>query len=78
MKPAILFLALGLAACGSRQELRPTVGASLPPKPYAVAIDPTPQQLMTPDTQARPGRSDSLLDRSQERRSDKFDLPPPG
>jgi hypothetical protein len=78
MKPAILLLALGLAACGSRQELRPTEGASLPPKPYAVAVDPTPQELMTPDDQARPARSDSLLNRSQERRDDKFDLPPPG
>jgi hypothetical protein len=78
MKPAILLLALTLAACGSRQELRPKEGASLPPKPFAVATDPTPQQLMTPDIQSRPRRSDSLLDRSQERRDDKFDLPPPG
>lgn len=78
MKSAILLLALSLAACGSRQELRPKEGASLPPKPYAVGEDPTPLQLMTPETQSRPGRSDSLLDRSQERRNDKFDLPPPG
>ena len=67
-----------LAGCGSRQELRPKEGASLPPKPYAVAVDPTPAELMTPDTQSRPGRSDDLLNRSQERRDDKFDLPPPG
>jgi hypothetical protein len=78
MKPAILLLALALTACGSRQELRPKEGQSLPPKPYAVATDPTPAELMTPDTQARPGRSDSLLDKSEERRNDKFDLPPPG
>ena len=78
MKSAILLLALTLAACGSRQELRPKDGASLPPKPFAVAVDPTPAELMTPDNQARPQRSDSLLNRSEERRNDKFDLPPPG
>jgi hypothetical protein len=31
---------------------------------------------MTPDQQARPKRSDELLRRSEERREDKFDLPP--
>ena len=78
MKPAILLAALLVTACGSRQELRPKESASLPPKPYALAIDPTPAELMTPDVQSRPGRSDDLLNRSQERRDDKFDLPPPG
>lgn len=78
MKAVILLVALMLAACGSRQELRPKEGASLPPKPYAVGEDPTPLLLMTPDVQSRPGRSDDLLNRSQERRDDKFDLPPPG
>ncbi len=78
MKPAILLAVLLVTACGSRQELRPKEGASLPPTPYAVGESPTPQQLMTPDPQSRPGRSDDLLNRSQERRDDKFDLPPPG
>ena len=78
MKYAVLIVAIALAGCGTRKDLRPQEGASLPPKPYAVAVDPTPAQLMTPDNQARPGRSDDLLNRSQERRDDKFDLPPPG
>jgi hypothetical protein len=78
MKPAILLFALLVTACGSRQELRPKEGASLPPKPYAVATNPTAAEMMTPDNQARPERSDSLLNHSQERRDDKFDLPPPG
>jgi predicted outer membrane protein len=78
MKSAIALAALTLAACGSRQDLRPKEGQSLPPKPYAVATDPTPSEMMTAGTQARPQRSDDLLNRSQERRNDKFDLPPPG
>lgn len=73
-----LALLLALAACGSRQRLQPEAGASLPPRPVGVAVDPTPEQLMTPDNQARPARSDELLRRSEERRDDRFDLPPPG
>ena len=78
MKFVIAAALLLLACCGSRQELRLKEGANMPPKPYAVAVDPTPTELMTPDKQSRPGRSDDLLNRSQERRDDKFDLPPPG
>ncbi|CAM3069034.1 Argininosuccinate lyase [Sphingomonas antarctica] len=78
MKFAVAATLLLLAGCGSRQELRPKDGASLPPKPYAVATDPTAVELQTPDNQSRPGRSEDLLNRSQERRDDKFDLPPPG
>ena len=37
---------------------------------------PTPRDLLTPTTQQRPDRSTELLRRSQERRSDEFDLPP--
>jgi hypothetical protein len=31
---------------------------------------------MTPEVQARPRRSDELLKQSEERRDDRFDLPP--
>jgi hypothetical protein len=31
---------------------------------------------MTPSVQARPQRSDELLKQSEERRDDRFDLPP--
>jgi hypothetical protein len=39
---------------------------------------PTAEQLMTPDDQARPKRSDELLLKSEKRRDDTFDLPPSG
>ncbi|NNM78764.1 hypothetical protein HJG53_17900 [Sphingomonas sp. ID1715] len=67
---------LVLAACGGREELQPTAGASLPPKPYAAEATPRPSELMTPEVQARPERSDELLRRSEQRRDDRFDLPP--
>ncbi len=71
-----LVLALALASCGGKKELQPEAGKSLPPAPVAVATPPTPTQLMTPEVQARPQRSDELLKQSQERRDDRFDLPP--
>ena len=70
-------LAVVLAACGGREELRPAAGESLPSKPYAADATPTPSELMTPEAQARPRRSDELLRKSEERRDDRFDLPPP-
>jgi hypothetical protein len=71
-------LSLALSACGGRQVLKPQQGASLPPKPEFAATVPTPDQLMTPDDQARPQRNDELLLKSEKRRDDKFDLPPTG
>ena len=67
---------LALAACGGKKELTPAAGESLPPKPAAEATPLTPTQLMTPSVQARPQRSDELLKQSEERRDDRFDLPP--
>ena len=67
---------LALAACGGKRELTPAAGESLPPKPAAEATPLTPTQLMTPSVQARPQRSDELLKQSEERRDDRFDLPP--
>ena len=69
-------LALALAGCGGGDELQPAPGASLPPAPLGAQATPTPTELMTPDAQARPARSDELLRRSEERRDDRFDLPP--
>ncbi len=56
--------------------LKPKAGTSLPPKPEFAASVPTPDQLMTADDQARPQRNDELLQKSEKRRDDKFDLPP--
>ncbi len=72
----VAVLSLGLAACGARVNLKPKEGASLPVKPETAVSVPTPTQLMEPSTQARPKRSDEQLKRSEERREDKFDLPP--
>lgn len=74
----LALLPLALAACGNRSELTPPPGQSLPPKPYAAQERPTPEELIQPSTQARPGRSDELLKQSRKREQDEFDLPPPG
>ena len=65
-----------LSACGGKQELKPKEGMSLPPKPAVAKAVPTPDELLTPDDQARPKRSDELLIKSEKRRDDPFDLPP--
>ncbi len=75
---AVLVLILTLSACGGRQVLAPKDGVALPPKPEFARTVPTPDDLMTPDDQARPQRNDELLLKSEKRRDDKFDLPPPG
>ncbi|MFZ5747084.1 MAG: hypothetical protein ACOY45_05425 [Pseudomonadota bacterium] len=69
--------ALALASCGAREELKPAADAPLPPKPYGAAATPTPDQLLKPPVQSRPGRSDDLIESSSQRRTDEFDLPPP-
>lgn len=79
MKAALLILALAalaLGGCGASTGLSPAKGDRLPVAPYGATATPTPNQLLTPDSQARPQRSDELLTQSQERRSDEFDLPP--
>jgi hypothetical protein len=72
----MVVLALALSACGARVKLSPKTGNSMPVKPETASTVPTVDQLITPDTQARPKRSDEQLKRSEERREDKFDLPP--
>ena len=71
-------LSLALSACGGRVKLKPQEGASMPVKPEDVLAQPTVEDMIAPSTQARPKRSDELLKRSEERREDKFDLPPKG
>jgi len=69
---------LALAACGKRDALRPAEGHSMPPKPATAAAQPTVDELLTPPVETRPGRSDDVLRRSEERPDDRFNLPPPG
>ncbi|MBN2973815.1 hypothetical protein JW805_17545 [Roseomonas aeriglobus] len=65
-----------LAACGSRGDLKPAAGQSLPVKPYGATATPTATDLMQPTTQARPRRGDDLQQTSDKRARDEFDLPP--
>ncbi|MCH7860976.1 hypothetical protein ACQKOH_12895 [Sphingomonas sp. NPDC092331] len=67
---------LALASCGAREALKPVAAASLPPAPYGARATPSPGDLLNPPTQTRPARSDDLIQSSDQRRSDTFDLPP--
>ena len=67
-----------LAGCGQMAPLRPAQGEPLPVKPLMAKATPTADQLLTPPTYARPQRVDELIKRSQPRKVDRFDLPPPG
>lgn len=67
---------LALAGCGGRVSLTPKIGKVLPAKPETASAVPSPDQLLVPDVQSRPKRSDEQLKRSEERQNDKFDLPP--
>lgn len=79
MRRALLLVALvALAACGKRQALEPAQGASLPPRPAFAQTTPNADQLLSVPADVRPGRSDELLTKSEERAEDRFDLPPPG
>ncbi|MBM3927315.1 MAG: hypothetical protein FJ335_02495 [Sphingomonadales bacterium] len=67
---------LALAACGSRGNLKPAPGESLPVKPYGATATPTAADLMQPSVQARPRRGDDLQQTDARRGRDEFDLPP--
>lgn len=71
-----LCLVLALAACGAARDLKPAAGEALPVAPYGAVATPTPSQLLTASSQARPERSDELLKNSEERQGNEFDLPP--
>src|SRR4051812_7153687 len=80
MKPSriiAMFAMLGLDSCGRVAELKPAAGQSLPVRPLMARTTPTPDDLLTPPPYARPDRVDELMKRSQPRKSDPFDLPPP-
>ena len=65
------------AGCGRVGDLKPAAGQSLPVKPMMARATPDAEDLLTPPTYARPDRIDELLKRSEPRRADPFDLPPP-
>jgi hypothetical protein len=72
----ITCVALATAACGKVGDLEPRSGNALPPKAYGQTSEQTAQSLTTPSVQARPGRTDELLKRSERREDDPFDVPP--
>jgi uncharacterized protein YceK len=78
MKKLIAAFAIAtlISGCGARTQLKPKEGKSMPVKAEAAPEAATVDQLLTPTTQAQPKRSDEQLKRSEQRRDDKFDLPP--
>lgn len=70
------FIALALGGCGKVGDLQPRAGKSAVPKAYGQTEATSGDVLTTPSVQARPGRSDELMRRSERRRDDPFDLPP--
>ncbi|MEO6718514.1 MAG: hypothetical protein ABIM50_14865 [Novosphingobium sp.] len=73
---AVIALALVLAACGVRADLKPQAGKQLPPAPYGREDRPNAAKLLTSTTQAVPERSVELRKRSEQRADDPFALPP--
>ena len=74
---SVLILALAVAGCGQKADLRPITGKELPPAPYGREVRKTADALLEPPTQAVPERSVELRKRSEQRADDPFDLPPP-
>ena len=72
---AILSLA-ALTACGKVGPLVAQAGQTPPTKAYGQTEVPDSEALVTASEQARPGRSDELMRRSERRTDDPFDLPP--
>lgn len=66
----------GIAACGKVGDIEPRNAQAVPPVAYGATEAEGSEQLLTPSVQARPGRSDELLRRSEKREPDPFDLPP--
>jgi hypothetical protein len=67
---------MALAGCGRVAELRPIKGHE-PVKPLMARAAPTTEELLTIPPYAQPNRVDELVKRSEPRRPDPFDLPPP-
>src|SRR5260221_12741919 len=68
---------LAVGACGRVTDLQPAKGEPLPVKPLLARTTPTATELLTPPAYARPVRVDDLVTRSEPRKPDPFDLPPP-
>lgn len=71
----LIVAVVGLAACGRKADLQPADG-TLPPAPYGAPATPTVATMLEPPPQAAPERVDDPIKRSEERREDRFELPP--
>ena|SRR5437588_3652231 len=74
---AVIVALASLAGCGQVADLQPAPGHALPIKPLMARTTPTPKDLLTIPTYAKPDRVDELVKRSRPRPADPFDLPPP-
>lgn len=76
MRVGLLAALLLVAACGKQGELAYPVPPGTKPPP----VDPArlPSKLLERSTQEEPSRVDDPLKKSEERRDDRFNLPPPG
>ena len=68
---------LSAGGCGRVVDLQPAPGQPLPVKPLMAKTTPTPNELLTIPTWAKPDRVDELVKRSEPRPQDPFNLPPP-
>ena len=68
-------IALLLAACGSDGPLVWPEGGP-PPAPIGAEAKPTAEDMLEPPPQAAPVRVDDPVRNTDERREDRFDLPP--
>ena len=71
-----MVLLTALTACGKVGPLEPQTGQAPPAKAYGQNQIPDSEALVIASEQARPGRSDELMRRSERRTDDSFDLPP--
>jgi hypothetical protein len=72
----VIGMAVSATACGKVGDLEPRSGNALPPQAYGQTTTQSAGVLTTPSAQARPGRSDELLKRSERRADDPFDVAP--
>ena len=73
----LLAAVLALAACGRAGDLEPAPGKPLPVKPKMALTQPTTDDLLKRAPITEPRRIDEILTKSEPRRPDPFDLPPP-
>ena len=76
---ALLSAALtAFAGCGSEQQLQFAPGSKPPVKPLMAARTATTEEMLTPPPIAEPQRVTEILKKGEERKEDRYDLPPPG